>query len=284
MIRKFTAYFLSLLVFIPVCQSQGEGRLAKYLPEEHFFAPLILDPVECQSYGALYAYWEGSDRKDMIYSPLALGFQLPVVQWDKGTHGFELGFMATVFFQFQFLEPTSLFQVNLINTDFKAGIPFIFRTGRFALRTTLYHVSSHFSEEYIFRNGLTTFGENRNTYDAIDIHASWQCDRIRWYGGVGMAFNSPHNRGFWKFQGGLLFRYPVKPGSSFNYIAGADLQLLQETEYSLNTQLGAGIEIAYRRSRTFQVMLQYFNGNIPYTQYTHLKVQYLGATLVGHPF
>ncbi|RLD76161.1 MAG: hypothetical protein DRJ15_15860 [Bacteroidetes bacterium] len=163
-------------------------------------------------------------------------------------------------------------------------MPFIYRKNRFSLRTALYHVSSHFSEEYIFRHGLTTFGENRNTYDAVDIHASWQFEKMRYYGGVGMAFNSPHNRGVWKFQSGILFRSPVKEGSKFNYIAGADFQLLQETKWSLNTQLGAGIELALRPNRTFQVMLQYFNGNLPYSQYTHLKVQYLGATLIGHPF
>jgi len=155
---------------------------------------------------------------------------------------------------------------------------------RFALRTAIYHVSSHFSEEYIFRNGLTTFGENRNTYDAVDIHASWQFDKMFYYGGVGMAFNSPYNRGVWKFQSGLLFRYPVKKGSKFNYIAGVDFQVLQETDWGLNTQVGAGIELVMRPGRTFQVMMQYFNGYMPYSQYTQLYVQYLGATLIGHPF
>jgi hypothetical protein len=206
------------------------------------------------------------------------------MQWDKGDYGFELGFMATIFFQFEFVDPNDLFQVNLINTDLRAGIPFIFRYKRFSLRTAIVHQSSHFSEEYIFRNEIETFGENRNTYDAIDIHASWQFDHMRYYGGVEMAFNSPHNRGFWKFQGGLIWRRPVKEGSNLNFIAGADLQLLQETKWSLNTMLGAGIEIAYRKTRTFQLMAQYYNGNTPYTQYTHLKVQWLGATLIGHPF
>ena len=107
---------------------------------------------------------------------------------------------------------------------------------------------------------------------------------MRYYGGVGMVFNSPYSRGIWKFQGGLLFRAPVKKGSNFNYIAGGDFQVLQETDWGFNAQLAAGIEIAYRRSRTFQVMFQYFNGYLPYSQYTQLKVQYLGATLVGHPF
>jgi len=274
-----------LLIFSSIAVSaQQKNKSAEYLPDHHYFDPLILDPIECQSYGSLHAYWEGNTRQDIIYSPLALGFQLPVVQWDKGDHGFEIGFMATIFFQFEFVQPSSLFLVNLINTDFKVGIPFIFRKKRFSMRTSIFHVSSHFSEEYIFRHGLITFGENRNTYDAIDIHASWQFDRMRYYGGVGMAFNSPYNRGIWKFQGGVLFRAPVKKGSTFNYIAGADFQVLQETKWSLNTQVGAGIEIAYRRTRTFQVMLQYFTGNLPYTQYTHLKVQYLGATLIGHPF
>lgn len=275
---------IALLVSFAFLSFSQEKKAADYLPEHHYFEPLILDPVECQSYGSLHAYWEGGKRKDMIYSPLALGFQLPVVQWDKGDHGFEIGFMASIFFQFEFIEPSSLFLVNLINTDFKAGIPFVFRKKRFSLRTALVHVSSHFSEEYIFRNKIKTFGENRNTYDAVEVHASWRFDKMRYYGGVGMAFNSPHNRGFWKLQGGVLFRTPVREGSSFNYIAGTDLQMLQETKWSLNTQLGAGIEIAYRKTRTFQVMLQYFNGNIPYTQYTHLKVQYLGASLIGHPF
>ncbi len=273
-----------LLLFFASAYSQEKDKVAEFLPDIHYFDPLILNPVECQSYASLHAYWEGSTRQELIYAPLALGFQLPVVQWDKGDYGFEIGFMATIFFQFEFVQPKSLFQVNLINTDLRVGIPFVFRMKRFSLRTAIVHQSSHFSEEYIFRYGIETFVENNNTYDALDIHASWQFDKMRYYGGVEMAFNSPHNRGFWKFQGGLLFRSPVKQGSHFNYIAGADLQILEETKWSLNTQLGAGIEIAYRKTRTFQVMFQYFTGNLPYTQYTHLKVQYLGATLIGHPF
>ncbi len=281
-----TALLTALLIvsILTSAFAQEKEKSADWLPLVHYFDPLILDPVECQSYGSLYAYWEESTLQDIIYSPLALGFQLPVVNWDKGDYGFELGFMATIFFQFEFVQPSTLFMVNLINTDFKVGIPFIFWKKRFSLRTALYHVSSHFSEEYIFRNGLTSFGENKNTYDAVDIHASWQFDMMRYYGGLGMAFNSPYDRGVWKFQGGLLFRHPVRTGSKFNYIAGLDLQVQQETDWGLNAQLGAGIEIAYRSSRTFQVMLQYFNGYMPYSQYTQLKVQYLGATLVGHPF
>ena len=278
------ATFLFFLITLTAVFAQGKEKAVEFLPLVHYFDPLILDPVECQSYGALYAFWEGSQRHDIIYSPLALGFQLPVVQWDKGDHGFEIGFMTTVFFQFEFVKPGSEFQVNLINTDFKTGIPFVYRHKRFALRTSLYHVSSHFSEEYIFRHNISGFGENRNTYDALDMQASWQFLQVRYYGGVGAAFNSPHNRGTWKFQAGFLFRSPVKEGSKFNYIAGADFQVLEETKFSLNSMLGAGIELAMHKSRTFQVMLQYFNGNLPNSQYTHLKVQYLGATLIGHPF
>ncbi|NQT77344.1 MAG: DUF1207 domain-containing protein [Bacteroidetes bacterium] len=278
------AIFLLFLISLSAVFAQEKEKAVEFLPFVHYFDPLILDPVECQSFGSLYAFWEGSQRQDIIYSPLALGFQLPVVQWDKGDHGFEIGFMATVFFQFEFVEPSSIFQVNLINTDFKTGIPFVYRYKRFALRMSLYHVSSHFSEEYIFRNEINGFGENKNTYDALDMQASWQFRKIRYYGGVGAAFNSPHKRGTWKFQAGFLFRSPVKEGSKFNYIAGADFQVLEETKFSLNSMLGAGIELNMNKSRTFQVMLQYFNGNLPYTQYTHLKVQYLGATLIGHPF
>jgi hypothetical protein len=276
--------FSFLLLFLSKAYTQEKEKAVEWLPEDHYFDPLILDPVECQSYASLYAYWEGSERQDLIFSPLALGFQLPVVQWDKGDYGFEIGFMTTVFFQFEFVEPSSLFQVNLINTDFRVGIPFIFRLKRFSLRTAIIHQSSHFSEEFIFRNEIETFQENKNTYDAVDIHASWQFKKMRYYGGVEMAFNSPHDRGFWKFQAGTLFRTPVKKGSKFNYIAGVDFQILEETKWSLNTQIGAGIEIAYRQTRTFQVLLQFFNGNLPYTQYSDLKVKYLGATLIGHPF
>jgi hypothetical protein len=232
----------------------------------------------------LYAYWEGSSQKDLIYDPLALGFQLPVVHWDKGDHGFEIGFMVTVFFQFEFTQPSVRFLVNLINTDFKVGVPFIYFKNRFSLRTSIYHVSSHFSEEYIFRNGLTEFGENKNTYDAIAVQPSWQLNKFRVYGGVDMVFNSPYKRGIWTFQAGGLFRSPVKEGSKFSYIAGADLKVLEETNWGFNASIGAGIEMAIRPNRTFQVMLHYFNGYLPYSQYTNLYVQYLGATLIGHPF
>jgi hypothetical protein len=263
---------------------QEKKKAVEYLPDDHYFEPLILDPVEYQSSGALYAYWEESEFQHKIYTPLALGFQLPVVHWDKGDHGFEIDFAVAVFFQFEFNDITTRFLVNLINTDFKVGIPFIYRKNHFALRTTVYHVSSHFSEEFIFRNELTEFGENKNTYDALSVIGSWQFKKMRYYGGIDAAFNSPYNRGVWKFQAGLLFRTPIKKGSKFNYIAGADFQLLQETNWDLNTSLGAGIEIAMRPDRVFQLMIHYFAGNIPYSQYTQLDVQYLGATLIGHPF
>jgi hypothetical protein len=282
--RLRTLIFISLLFLVVSSYGQEKERAVEFLPEVHYFDPLILDPVECQSYGALYAYWEDGEHKDLIYSPLALGFQLPIVQWDKGKHGFEIGFMGAVFFQFEFVEPTIHFTVNVINTDFKVGIPFIYRLKRFSLRTSIYHVSSHFSEEYIFRNGLSNFGENKNTYEAIDVHAAWKFDKMRYYGGVGMVFNSPYGRGIWKFQGGFLFRAPVKKGSMFNYIAGADFQVLQETNWNLNTQLGAGFELAMRPNRTFQLMIQFFNGSLPYSQYTQQKVSYLGAAIIAHPF
>lgn len=277
----FTILFLAFSMLI---QAQDTARKITFLPAEHYFDPLILDPVESQSFASVHAYWEDGIAQDKIYSPLSLGFQLPVVQWDKGDHGFELGLLTSVFFQFEFIEPLSIFQVNLINTDFKVGLPFTFRTGRFALRTTFYHVSSHFSEEYIFRNKLEGFGENRNTYEALDVHASWQYERMRYYGGVGMVVNSPWGRGRWKFQAGILYRFPVRHGSKFSYIAGGDFQLLEETYWSINSQLGAGIEMDFRPGRTFQIMLQYFNGFLPYSQYTRQKIQYLGATLIGHPF
>jgi len=283
MIRWCTIIIILAASFGSV-QAQQREKAVDYLPDEHYFDPLFLDPVECQSYGSLNAFWEGSTRQDLIYAPLALGFQLPVVQWDKGDYGFEIGFMATIFFQFEFVQPSSLFQVNLINTDLRAGLPFIFRMKRFSLRTAIVHQSSHFSEEYIFRNEIETFQENLNTYDAIDIHASWQFNKMRYYGGVEMAFNSPYDRGFWKFQAGTIFRAPVRKGSSFNFIVGADFQILEETKWSLNSMFGAGIEIAYRKTRTFQVLAQYYTGNMPYTQYSYLKVQWLGATLIGHPF
>ncbi len=275
---------ITFLLTAIVSNSQDKERGVEFLGEEHYFDPLILDPVECQSFGAIYAFWQEGEKQDLIYSPLALGFQLPVAQWDRGDHGFEIGFMAVVFFQFEFKNPTERFLVNLINTDFKVGVPFIYRLHKFSLRTSIYHVSSHFSEEYIFRYGLTEFGENKNTYESLNIQASWDFEKMRYYGGVDMAFNSPYNRGVWSFQGGFLFRSPVKKGSKFNYIAGADLQVLQETNWGINTTLGAGIELVQRPGRIFQMMLQFFNGYMPYSQYTNMKVSYLGATLIGHPF
>ena len=275
---------VTILLLVNAANSQEKERKAEFLGADHYFDPLILDPVECQSFGSLYAYWENGEKQDMIYSPLALGFQLPVVHWDKGEHGFEIGFMTTIFFQFEFLDPGGRFLINLINTDFKVGIPFVYRLKKFSLRTSFYHVSSHFSEEYIFRNNLIYFGNNYNTYEAFDFHASWDFTRMRYYGGIGIVVNSPYGRGIWKFQGGFLFRSPVKKGSKFNYIAGADLQVQEETNWGFNAQLGAGIEMIYRPGRTFQLMLQYFNGYLPYSQYTKLKVSYLGASLIGHPF
>ncbi len=129
--------------------AQGESR---WFPDVEPFPQLIAAPREVQVRASLvYA-----DRPDVGYdgrnieAEVAVGHTLGLLRLDDGsspdrafTLGIEMGIFSRFFMEFA--------QRDLINSDFRVGLPLAFRSGAWESRFTIRHVSSHLGDDYLVR-------------------------------------------------------------------------------------------------------------------------------------
>jgi hypothetical protein len=117
---------------------------------------------------------------------------------------------------------------------------------------------------------------------SLDIPDGW----ARVYAGGGYLVHTKPKLDPLKVQWGLELRGPTYNASIYGSflpdlrvvpIMGADFKTFQELNWSLNTNLVAGLEL-YRvsGSRRFRVLVNYYYGYNPYGQFFRQKVETVG--------
>ena len=140
--------FLALLS-PPPAVAQLETR---WFPDVEPFSPLIATPHEVQVRGSFVH----ADRPEDGYggrnieAEVAIGHRLGLLRLDDGstpgraiTFGIEMGIFSRFFME----EP----EKDLINSDFRVGLPLSIQLGSWESRLTLRHVSSHLGDDYTVR-------------------------------------------------------------------------------------------------------------------------------------
>src|ERR1041385_6273993 len=103
------------------------------------FRPLLADPREPQFFAAYL--WERSPRLAPRLGSVGFGQTIGVVNGRT----WQLAIAAAVFSQFNLARPTA----DLMNTDYRVGLPFTYRHAGLMTRVQLYHQSSHLGDEYM---------------------------------------------------------------------------------------------------------------------------------------
>jgi len=91
--------------------------------------------------------------------------------------GWQLGVAGTIFSQFNLDAPSK----DLINTDFRIGIPLSYKRGPFSARASIYHQSSHLGDEFIL-SGAAPRCVNLS-FEALNFVAAWELGGWRPYAG-----------------------------------------------------------------------------------------------------
>ena len=139
---------LGLLSSAPAA-GQGESR---WFPDVEPFRPLIATPREVQV-RASFVYANrpgvGYDGRN-IEAAVAVGHTLGLLRLDDGslpglaiTLGLEMGIFSRFFMETP--------QKDLVNSDFRIGLPLSIRMGAWESRLTIRHVSSHLGDDYLVR-------------------------------------------------------------------------------------------------------------------------------------
>ena len=130
--------------------SQGTSR---WLPGLRPFAPLLAAPRETRFRGSLVL----SDRPDALDYPgrnieaeVVIGHSLAILRMDGGavedravTLGYEFGIFSRFYMENR--------RKDLINVDYRVGLPLAIRHDEWQVRITVRHMSSHVGDDYLTR-------------------------------------------------------------------------------------------------------------------------------------
>lgn len=257
----------------------------EFLPKGHLFEPIILDPLESQTYGSfLPGYWtEGQKYKGSIV-PFAFGFAKPFYRrTTEPGRAEEWVLDVASFTQFEAYhdDATNKALRRIVNTDYKISILYNIRRGEHNYRIRVYHLSSHLGDDYIYRNRITAPSPNAVNYELLDFTYSRTVSDWRLYGGAGIVLRKSEERKPFSAQLGAFYKKPsAKPT---RLVGGVDVKFWQQTDFRPGIHGGIGFELG-RTQNNLTFLLEGYSGFRPYSQFENQQTSWIGVGVYLNPF
>ena len=257
----------------------------EFLPKGHLFDPILLDPLEAQTYGSILpGYWtEGQKYKGSIV-PFAFGFAKPFYRRTTAPGRSEEWVLDLASFtQFEAYHDDKLGKARrqIMNTDYKISIIYNVRRGENNYRFRVYHLSSHLGDDYIYRNKITAPSPNSVNYELLDVTYSRVVNNWRLYGGLGLVLRKAEERKPISAQLGAFYKKPSAKAARL--VGGVDVKFWQQTDFRPGIHGGVGIELG-RTQNNLTFLLEGYSGFKPYSQFEQQQTSWMGIGLYLNPF
>jgi len=234
------------------------------------FPPLLADPREPGFFAAYL--WSRAPLGSRL-GAVGLGETIGLVR----AGDWEVSIEGGVFSQFNMASATN----DLINADYRVGLPVTYRHGAFASRFQLYHQSSHLGDEYMIHTGA----QRANlTFESAELILSRGVGPWRAYGGGEYVFEySPSDLKPGALRAGLEYRgkRPVLNGGrsvAARFVAGLDVLSVQVRAWQSAWSMVGGLEITTRGSAwRWSVLLKGYSGPMPYGQFYRERLSSIGV-------
>lgn len=279
-------FILSVFLVSQAAFPQEIQKRTEWLPAGQLFPSLRFDPHEAQCSGSLYAFSDPGGWQNQCFANFSLGMRRNILRFQHpGERKSEAGLEVAVLTQFLFEEPFERFQVNLFNVEFKIGAYYQYKLNdHWSFRARLSHLSAHLGDDYIFRYDIEHFLDNRRIYEMIDAAAAWQQGPWMVYGDAGFIFHSTYERRPLILQCGGQWNPGSKKKNWISWLIGADLLFEQQACFRPGVHTGAGIVLGKKDRHPVTIVLDYYNGYLPYSLYDDVVIQWIGASLYFDPF
>jgi len=247
-----------------------------FFPEERLFAPLLADP-RWPHFSLSYDHFQRSEFPKLInVAAVSLGEQFNIVGFDWESAGkFDLGLQPAVFGIFN-LDALSH---DLVNADYRMGIPLDYRNRWFSAEALVYHQSSHLGDEFL----LDTPTQRVNlSYETAQVRLSADWNSLRLYLGIERIFHSEPSQEPWVAQQGIEFISPTAIlNDSLRPLIAVDVREQQENGWNPNLSCRFGVEFSSpeRGRRRVQLLLEYYRGYNPNGQFYHERIETFGLGL-----
>ena len=265
-----------LLTFAFLVAFAAPGARAQSFPEGDVFRPLVADPIEPRFFVGMVSLDVGDETISM--APVGAGVNFGLYRWpgERPGEGWQLGVFGAV---------NSLFNLDsssddLVNTDYRIGIPLSYKRGAFSGRARLYHQSSHLGDEFILEGPATP--RVNLSVEVFDLVLAWEHAGWRPYAGFGYVLRrDPDDLKQWGFQVGFDYVGTRQILFGGRLVGGVDYRSMEETDWRRGVSAKVGLE--YGRPgpnrRGVTVLLEYFDGAAPFGQFYQDTVTYYGASL-----
>lgn len=257
----------------------------EFLPKGHLFDPILLDPLEAQTYGSLLPVYntEGKRYKGSIV-PFAFGFAKPLYRrTTEPGRSQEWVLDLASFTQFEAYHDATANKARrrIVNTDYKVSIIYNVRRGFNAYRFRVYHLSSHLGDDYIYRNNITAPTPNSVNYELLDVTYSRLVQSWRLYGGIGFVLRKAEERKLLSAQLGVYYKKPSDRAARL--VGGLDVKFWQQTDFRPGIHGGIGVEVG-RTQNNLTFLLEGYSGFRPYSQFENEQTSWIGLGLYLNPF
>ena len=261
-----------------------DGRGGAWFPARSVFWDLLAPPRANGNWAALLSFEleEGPfSGGRTLAADVQLSYLLVVRRFQSETRsrpGLDLGLDFIITPRFNLDEP----QKDLINTDFRVGIPFSAAYRQFQARFGYMHESSHLGDETILRYTLGTL--QQSTRDALELTLTYQVGELgRVYAGGSWNWNHSESNESVSGWGGLeIDTGRIDPSIVIWPYAAANFQITNLTERIAGTVVGGG---AWRvAGRIIRLELRGHWGPSPMGQFRNVDEDYYGIALRFEPF
>lgn len=228
---------------------------SRWFPDIQPFGTLIAMPREVQ----VRASFVQAERPGVGYAgrnieaEVAVGHRVPLLRLDDGsspgrtvTIELEMGIFSRFFMETA--------QKDLINSDFRIGLPLSVRSGAWEARLTIRHISSHLGDDYLVRffEETTAGGFGQTSKDGFEgLLARRVGDSVRLYvgGDVNFHTNELMSRAEVRLGGEWELVQPGEDDASWPFLAG-DFEYASFSEQLAVTLVGGmGFRVNGQRFR-----------------------------------
>ena len=254
-----------------------------WFPRRQIFEPLIADQ-RTPRFHLTYQSWDAEGLQQFNAGVAGLGGFWGIREWPDALWGGDLqvgfdGFVQSIFN----LDRTSL---DLINSDFTFGVPVSWRKGDWSVKVRVEHLSSHVGDEFLLDNPIDGFQRFDFSYEGVTLIGSRDLRNHRIYAGwLYLATPdlgpSPRDLAENWFQAGWEYRW--KPSmQAWGIQAGVDVQAWEELDYQADVSVKSGVfwEHPELSNRSVALLVEYYNGRVPYGQFFDFETEYGGFSMV----
>ncbi|MBD2756265.1 DUF1207 domain-containing protein [Spirosoma validum] len=257
----------------------------EFLPKGHLFEPIVLDPLEAQTYGSvLPGYWTEGKKYAGSIVPFAFGFAKPFYRRTTEAGRAEewvLDLASFTQFEAYYDSKAGKARRQIVNNDYKISIIYNLRRGDNNYRFRVYHLSSHLGDDYIYRNQITAPSPNSVNYELLDVTYSRTVNNWRLYGGAGIVLRKTDERKPLSAQLGAFYKQPSTKAARL--VGGVDVKFWQQTDFRPGIHGGVGIELG-RTQNNLTFLLEGYSGFRPYSQYEDQQTSWIGVGVYLNPF